>query len=237
MNTHEMNNKMSNTVNKTSKWTQTEQRACKNNSCKTANKTQKNAPKTRKWKWHREESAKHQKLTNMTNLARKTMKQSVKLLQKAKEARMHMLHAKTQEVQQNNHTSIRVDTYNTDWKMPKYNNVKNYFTDLAIAGQLTTARTQRKTQHWPSIHTKRLRMHSRAIHKQKCISISWNALANLANGDCSIFDKSRVRNCHPIKFLKSKIRPIRFERCFTHKHVCVLTLCTGVKIQNFGESK
>ena len=52
------------------------------------------------------------------------MKQSVKLLQKAKEARMHMLYAKTQEVQQNNHTSIRVDTYKYRLKMPKYNNVK-----------------------------------------------------------------------------------------------------------------
>jgi len=39
------------------------------------------------------------------------MKQSVKLLQKAKESRMYMPHAKTQEVQQNNHTIIRVDTY------------------------------------------------------------------------------------------------------------------------------
>ena len=43
---------------------------------------------------------------------KKTMRQSVKLLQKAKEARMNMLHTKTQEAQQNNHTSICVDTYN-----------------------------------------------------------------------------------------------------------------------------
>ena len=108
---------------------------------------------------------------------------------------------------------------------------------MAISGQLTTRRNQRKTQHQSNMHTKRLRIHSRTMHKQNCISISWNALANLANGDCSIFDNLRVRNCHPIKFLKGKIRPIKFERFFTRKHVCVLTLCTGVKIQNFGESK
>ena len=85
---------------------------------------------------------------------------------------MYMPHAKTQEVQQNNHTIIRVDTYKYRLKMPKHNNVKNYFTDLKITGQLKRARTQKKTQHEQNIHTKRLRMHSRVIHNQKCISIS-----------------------------------------------------------------
>ena len=146
MNAHEMNNKMSNTVNKTSKWwTQTEQRAWKHNSCKTANKTQKNAPKTRKW--HRQESANHQKLTNMSNLARKTMNQSVKLLQKAKEARMYMPHAKTQEVQQNNHTIIRVDTYKYRLKMPKHNNVKNW---LFWFGNFRTIRNSKNSEENPT---------------------------------------------------------------------------------------
>ena len=53
------------------------------------------------------------------------MKQSVKLLQKAKEARMHMLYATTQEVQQNNHTSIRVDTYKYRLKNAKIQQRKN----------------------------------------------------------------------------------------------------------------
>ena len=52
------------------------------------------------------------------------MKESVKPLQKAKKARIHMLNVITQEVQQNNHAINRVDTYKYRLKNAKIQQCK-----------------------------------------------------------------------------------------------------------------
>ena len=65
------------------------------------------------------------------------MKQSVQQPQKNKESknvRIYLINVKTQEVHPTNRVSNRVDTCKHRLKILKYDNVKNYITDLKIAG-------------------------------------------------------------------------------------------------------
>ena len=166
MNAHEMNNKMSNTVNKTSKWTQTEHRSWKNNHVK---------PQSKHRRTHQKRgSGTDNNLQNINNSEtcqiwqEKTMKQSVKLLQKAKEARMCMLYAKTQEVQQNNHTSIRVDTYKYRLKNAKIQQCKKL---LHWFGNFRTINNKKKSEENPTStkHAYKTIVHAQSYNTQTTV--------------------------------------------------------------------
>ena len=75
---------------------------------------------------------------------------------------MYMPHAKTQEVQQNNHTIIRVDTYKYRLKMPKHNNVKNW---LFWFDNFRTIRNSKNSEENPT-WTKHL--YKTIAHAQSC---------------------------------------------------------------------
>ena len=125
----------------------------------------------------------------------------------------------------------------------KYSNLGNHKTSathLVIAWSKENKKSQNKRQNrLISIFRKHNARNSARMYTTAQNSCMY-ALANLANGACSIFDKLRVRNCQSIKFLlflKKKIRPIRFEIVSTRKHGCVETLYRNAIIQVIPESK